>query len=354
MESVIYYIKDAISKVASDIFIGAGRIIAYRIKGLITYIDADKLSMEYSELLIKELYTLANRDYSIVTKTGNDDFSISIVGVTRLRVNTYKQRGSVAAVIRIVSYGVPDYRQLNIPENIISIYKEKHGLVLVTGPAGCGKSTTLACLINAINNSRQSHIITLEDPIEFLYKDNLSLISQREISTDSDSYLKALRACMRQSPDIILLGEMRDYETIKIAMTAAETGHLVISTLHTVSASSTVDRIIDVFPHEQQHQIRTQLSSVLRVVVSQRLMKSKSGGLIPSFEVMYNNSAIKNCIREGKIHQINTVIQTFKHEGMICMDNYIYSLLMKEYICEETALNSATDIEYMKRIIMGI
>jgi twitching motility protein PilT len=233
----------------------------------------------------------------------------------------------------------------------MSVAEETNGLILVTGPAGGGKSTTLACIIDAINKNRNCHIITLEDPIEYLHRDNRSLVSQREISTDTDSYKIALRACLRQVPDIILLGEMRDFETIKTAITAAETGHLVISTLHTVGAANTIDRIIDIFPPEQQQQIRVQLSMVLRMVISQKLLLSVENESVPAFEIMNVNYAISNLIREAKTHQIDNVIKTSSQDGMISMDTYISKLYNKGLITKETTITHALNPEQMHRML---
>jgi len=255
----------------------------------------------------------------------------------------------MAAIIRIVLFSIPDYKELLIPDEVMRIATENNGLVLVTGPAGGGKSTTLACVIDAINKTRNCHIITLEDPIEYLHRDNKSLVSQREISTDTDSYMVALRACMRQVPDIILLGEMRDHETIKTAITAAETGHLVISTLHTVGAANTIDRIVDIFPPAQQQQVRVQLSMVLRMVVSQRLLPNIAGESVPAFEIMHVNNAISNIIREAKTHQIDSVIQTSANDGMIGMDAYIMKLYRNGEITAETALHNASNPEQVQR-----
>jgi len=283
--------------------------------------------------------------------TGDDDFPVTLRGVARFRINTYKQRSTMAAVIRIVQFGLPQYKKLLIPDEVMSIADYNHGLVLVTGPAGSGKTTTLACVIDRINKSRNCHIITIEDPIEYIHPDAMSTVSQRELSTDTDSYMAALRACLRQAPDIILLGEMRDYDTIRTAITAAETGHLIISTLHTVGASNTIDRIIDTFPPTQQQQIRVQLSMVLRMVVSQKLIANIAGESIPAFEIMRVNSAISNLIRESKTHQIDNAIQTGAKEGMIGMDAYIIKLFKDGQITSETAISNAVNPDLVKRQI---
>ena len=223
------------------------------------------------------------------------------------------------------------------------------GMVLVTGPAGSGKSTTLACIIDAINESREAHVITLEDPIEYLHRHKKSVVTQREIATDTSSYVTGLRASLRQAPDVILLGEMRDYETISIAMTAAETGHLILSTLHTIGAANTIDRVIDAFPPAQQQQIRAQLSMVLNAVISQQLVPTVDGGVQPVFEIMFLNNAIRNMIRESKIHQIDGIIATSQEEGMISMDNSLIRLFRQGVISRETAVTYSSNGELMER-----
>jgi len=346
---VLEWLKKAVEEGSSDIFIGAGRSVSFKKNGIIIPQSGGVVSPFDSEVLITDLYKLGRREMTRFLDTGDDDFPVTVPGLARFRVNTFRQRSTMAAIIRIVMFNIPDYKQLLIPDKVMSIAAENNGLVLVTGPAGGGKSTTLACIIDAINRSRNCHIITLEDPIEFLHRDNQSIVNQREISTDTDSYGVALRACLRQVPDIILLGEMRDYETIKTAITAAETGHLVISTLHTVGAANTIDRIIDIFPPEQHHQIRVQLSMVLRMVVSQRLLHNKNGESIPAFEIMFVNNAISNIIREGKTHLIDGVIQTAAQEGMIGMDSFILKLYRNGDITAETALSSASNPDQMQR-----
>jgi twitching motility protein PilT len=348
MQDIQDWLQMAIDERASDIFIGAGRLVSFKIDGVIVQ-KGERVSPEESERLIGSLYVLARRQRVKFEESGDDDFSMSIPRMSRFRVSVYRQRGTVAAVIRVVRFELPDYTELSIPDEVMKIASEKNGIVLVTGPAGSGKTTTLACIIDAINRARNSHVITLEDPIEYLHRDNLSLISQREISLDTESYLTALRACLRQAPDIVLLGEMRDYETIQTAMTAAETGHLIISTLHTVGAVNTIDRIVDVFPPGQQQQIRVQIAMLLRTVVTQRLMPNKSGVLIPAFEIMHVNSAIRNLIRESKTHQIDNVIQTSAHEGMVGMDSYIQMLYQKGEIASDTAVAHAAHPEQMAK-----
>jgi len=350
-EIVLDWLKLAAADGVSDIFIGAGRQVTFKKNGILISQEGEMLRPHNAEELITSLYELAYRPMAKFLETGDDDFPITVPGVARFRVNTFRQRSTMAAVIRVVLFNIPDYKDLRIPEEVMSLASELNGLALVTGPAGSGKSTTLACIIDAINKTRNSHIITLEDPIEYLHKDNQSLVSQREISTDTNSYMDALRASLRQAPDIILLGEMRDHETIKTAITAAETGHLVISTLHTIGAANTVDRVIDIFPPAQQQQVRVQLSMSLRMVVTQRLVTSVSGESIPAFEIMRVNNAISNIIREGKTQQIDGVIQTSAQEGMIGMDAYIMRLLQNGEITKETALKNASNHDQMQRKI---
>ena len=270
-------------------------------------------------------------------------------GLARFRVNAYRQRGSLAAVVRMVAFDIPDYRTLHIPEAVMDLADLAHGMVLVTGTAGSGKSTTQACIIDRINRTREAHIITLEDPIEYLHRDRRSIVSQREIAIDTTDYLSALRSCLRQAPDVILLGEMRDHETIRTAMTAAETGHLLIATLHTNGAVNTIDRIIDSFPSTQQSQIRVQLSMVLHTVVSQRLLPDVEGGLVPAYEIMHMNAAIRSMIRDCKNHQIDNVIAAGGGEGMKAMDQSILELYQAGIITRETALDYADHPEQMLR-----
>ncbi len=345
-------LKKAVENKASDIFIVAGGYLSYKVAGEIHPIDnSAKLSPADTVKYIEEIYSYARRPKDNFLKEGDDDFSFAIEQLARFRVNTYFQRGSQAAVIRVVAFSIPDYREMGIPESIIDLSQLLHGMIIISGTAGSGKSTTQACIIDAINSQREAHIVTLEDPIEYLHKNKNSLISQREIAIDTDNYLTGLRACLRQAPDVILLGEMRDAETIRTAMTAAETGHLVIATLHTKGAVNTIDRIVDSFPADQQDQIKIQLSLVLDSIVSQQLLPRKGGGMIPAVEIMKTVPAISNMIRDSKNYQIDNVIQTSGNLGMISMDQSIVSLYQKGEITKETALMFATNPEQVKRKI---
>ena len=334
---------------ASDIFIVAGLPLSYKVNGIL-HSEGERLMPKDTELLIRSIYELdGNRSMNHFLETGDDDFSFAVPGLSRYRVSTYKQRGSLAAVIRVIAFELPNPEILGIPSVVLSLTSLTKGLVLVTGPAGSGKSTTLACLVDRINSSRQNHIITLEDPLEFLHRHKKSIVSQREISTDTDNYLTALRAALRQSPDVILLGEMRDHETIQTVMTAAETGHLVLSSLHTVGAANTISRILDVFEPSQQHQIAVQLSMVLRAVVSQQLVPSINGEMIPAFEIMIMTPAISNMIRDNKIHQIEGIIYTSAKEDMISMDNSLLQLYKENKISRETVLQYCTNAEMIRK-----
>lgn len=338
---------------ASDVFIIAGAGVSYRKNGNITVETGDsdeRMKPADTERMLREIYHLAGeRDMTKLEEKGDDDFSFAVPGLSRFRVSAYRQRGTYSAVIRVVAFDLPDPASLGIPDSIIRTGEQAHGMVLVTGPAGSGKSTTLACIIKAINESRSAHIITLEDPIEFLHRHMRSIVSQREINVDTESYVTALRAALRQSPDVILLGEMRDYETISVAMTAAETGHLIFSTLHTIGASNTINRIIDVFPANQQRQIAVQLSTVLTTVISQQLVPTVDGGRVPAFEIMTVTPAIRNMIRDNKVYQIDGIIYGSSADDMISMDNSLLSLYHQGKITKETALSYATNADMLAR-----
>ena len=349
MRELLDYLEQAVAEQASDLFIVAGGPVSEKVEGHLRPISGEKVFPAETERLIMGLYDMADRSMDAYRATGDDDFSFAVPGLARFRVNAYRQRGSLAAVVRLVAFDIPDYRALRIPEQVMDLADLAHGMVLVTGTAGSGKSTTQACIIDRINRTREAHIITLEDPIEYLHRDRRSIVSQREIAIDTTDYLSALRACLRQAPDVILLGEMRDHETIRTAMTAAETGHLLIATLHTNGAVNTIDRIIDAFPSTQQSQIRVQLSMVLRTVVSQRLLPDVDGGLVPAYEIMHMNAAIRSMIRDCKNHQIDNVIAAGGGEGMKAMDQSILELYQAGIITRETAMDYADHPEQMLR-----
>lgn len=341
-------LKKAVDEQVSDVFIVAGRPVSFRKNGLIHKIDDDRLLPQHTDALLHEIYTLAeNRDFSRLAAEGDDDFSFALPGVSRFRVSAYKQRGSYSAVIRVITFTLPDPAELGIPESVLHLCHANSGMVLVTGTAGSGKSTTLACMIDRINHTRDAHIITLEDPLEYLHRHDHCIVSQREINVDTENYVTALRAALRQSPDVILLGEMRDYETIEVSMTAAETGHLLLSTLHTLGAANTIDRIIDVFPASQQHQIAIQLSTTLHAVVSQQLVPTVDNHMVPAFEIMTVTPAIRNMIRENKIPQIEGLLYASARPDMVSMDNSLLNLYHAGRITRDTALTYATNPEML-------
>ncbi len=341
-------LQQAVSDNVSDIFIVAGLPISFRKNGVIHKYNEDRLLPADTELLLKQIYELAgNREIESFEENGDDDFSFAIPGISRFRVCAYRQRSTLSAVIRIITFNLPDPADLGIPDYIIQLGSAENGMALVTGPAGSGKSTTLACIIDHINKNRESHIITLEDPLEYLHRHNKSIVSQREINVDTENYVTALRAALRQSPDVILLGEMRDYETINVAMTAAETGHLLLSTLHTIGAANTIDRIIDVLPANQQRQIAIQLSTVLNAVVSQQLVPTVDGRMVPAFEIMTVTPAIRNMIRDNKVHQIDGIIYSSAKDDMISMDSSLLKLYKSGIIDRDTALTHATNPEML-------
>ncbi|MEG1474802.1 MAG: PilT/PilU family type 4a pilus ATPase [Longicatena sp.] len=345
-------LQQAIALNASDIFIIAGHACAFKVNGKIISTSEDKLMPADSAYLIKEIYGYALQNkYETFLEKKDDDFSFSIPNVGRFRCNVYFQRNSQAAVLRVVKFDLPDPVELQIPKVITDLYKIKKGMILISGPAGCGKSTTLACIIDKINQNRSVHIITIEDPIEFLHSHKNSIVSQREVFHDTQDYLNALRSALREAPEVILVGEMRDLETINISVTAAETGHLILSTLHTMGAANTVDRMIDVFPPSQQQQIREQLSMTLNAVISEQLVPSIDGKIIPVFEVMIVNPAIRSQIREGKIHQLENSIIAGKEMGMISNDESLFELFKADRISQETTLMYASNPERMAKKI---
>lgn len=333
---------------ASDIHLTSGRAPSYRVDGVLAPIMGERLTPQMLEDILLPLIDKRHREE--LEETGQTDFAYAISGVGRFRVNVFKQRGTLAAVMRSLPFNIPEPEDLGIPREVVEMTSRKRGLVLVTGPTGSGKSTTLASLIHVINRTYPYHIITLEDPIEYLHRHDKSVVNQREIGSDSADYAQALRAALREDPDVILVGEMRDLETISTAITAAETGHLVFSTLHTIGADKTIDRIIDVFPPNQQQQVRIQLASVLECIVSQQLLKKADGsGRVAALEVLFANNAVRNLIRESKTYQIPSVMQTNKRAGMQTMDDALYDLFMRKVIDADTAVTYAQEPVSMNR-----
>ena len=333
----------------SDIYILPGTPVKAKVRGQMEQLEEERCSVQDCADLLNEIYALAGgRSMKRLEEVGDDDFSFSLAAVGRFRCSAYRQRG-YGAVLRAVPFSIPDAEKLHIPKAVMDLFTLKRGMVLVTGPAGSGKSTTLACLIDRINRERTGHIITIEDPIEYLHGHKGCLVSQREINTDTLSFSHALRAALRQAPDVILLGEMRDFETISTAMTASETGHLLLSTLHTVGAAKTIDRIVDVFPANQQQQVRVQLSMVLQAVVSQQLIPCVKGGQVAAFEVMRVDPAIASVIREGKVHQLDNMIYAGSASGMQTMDGDILRLYNEGLITRENALMYSVNPDVLSR-----
>ncbi|MGI5970415.1 MAG: type IV pilus twitching motility protein PilT [Oscillospiraceae bacterium] len=352
MKSFFDLLDEAIRLNASDVHFSAGIPPCCRIDGSIIRMGEDILTPEIINVIVDSV--LDRNQTEVFKEKGEVDLAYSIAGLGRFRVNVFRQRGSAAIAVRVLNLTIPSPKELGIPDCVVNLTSKKRGLVLVTGPTGSGKSTTLASLINVINYRYPYHVITLEDPVEYLHRHNKSIVNQREMGTDSRDYASALRAALREDPDVILVGEMRDLETISTAVTAAETGHLVFSTLHTIGAANTIDRIIDVFPPYQQQQIRTQLADVLEGVISQQLIPKKDGkGRVAALEVMLVNSAIRNNIREAKTFQIASVMQTNRKIGMQTMDDALYDLYSSGRISGEHALQYSQDrIAMGKRILL--
>ena len=348
---LIDLLKKAVSLGGADIFIIPGAPVMVKVNNEVIPLSDTRLDDKGTEPLVRCMYELAHRNFEKLDIEGDDDFSFAIRDVSRFRCNAYRQRGSVAAICRIVNFELPDPSAYHIPPQVMELAKLQSGMVLVTGPAGSGKSTSLACIVDRINTERSAHIITIEDPIEYLHRHKKSLVSQREIPNDARTFSRALRASLREAPDVILLGEMRDAETIQTAITAAETGHLLLSTLHTIGAAKTVDRIIDAFPAEQQNQVRIQLSMVLRAVVSQRLVPAVDGTRQAVFEVMTVNPAIQNLIRDGRSHQIDNAIYSGTDKGMLSMDNELQRLVRAGRITRDTAILYAVNPDTLAKRI---
>ncbi|MBO6138378.1 MAG: type IV pilus twitching motility protein PilT [Lachnospiraceae bacterium] len=350
MQDIKEALRAAMDRGASDVHFSVGRPAMLRIDGKLVPIEEERLMPADTERLI--LPVLNEQNIAELKEKGEIDLALSVEGIGRFRINVFMSRGSYAAALRLLPYNIPSPEDLNLPAAVVETTNKKRGLVLVTGPTGSGKSTTLASLINEINRKYPVHIITLEDPIEYLHRSQTAIVNQREVGLDTQSYADALRAVLRQDPDIVLLGEMRDLDTISTAVTAAETGHLVFSTLHTMGAAATIDRIIDVFPPHQQEQIRIQLSTVLECVVSQQLLPTLGGGRCAAFEVMVPNPAIRNLIREGKTYQITSMIQTSRKAGMMLLDDYLAELYIKNKISRDTAISFAQDYSYIERKLL--
>lgn len=345
-------LQQAIDLKASDLHLVVGVPPTLRIDGELKSIQtAGLLSPEIVADALKQVLTSEQLERLTVNK--EIDFSLAFSDKARFRVNAYTQKGSFAAAFRRIPLEIPSFDSLKLPKIAHSFTNLRQGLILVTGPTGHGKSTTLAAIIDEINRSRSVHIVTIEDPIEFVFKPVRSIISQREMRSDTHSWQVALRSVLREDPDVVLVGEMRDFETISAAMTIAETGHLVFGTLHTNSAAQTVDRIVDVFPEDQQNQVRLQLSSILEAVFSQRLISAIGGGRVVAHELMLGTNAIKTSIREGKTHQIDSIIQTSLEIGMSTLENSLASLVKSGQISLEVAQEWTVRPEELSRLVRG-
>lgn len=345
-----HIIKAAYNNGASDIHVTPGTPPVIRCSGELLRVGEEKMQSEDTEAIAKEIFKIA--DYSKrFEENGEVDFSFAFGDYGRFRANIYKQRGSIAIAIRLIPKEIPELSTLGIPDSVIKLSNKNRGLILVTGPTGAGKSTTLAALVNLINEQRNCHIITLEDPIEYLHRHKTGIVNQREIGIDSHSFASALRSALREDPDVIMIGEMRDQETIATALTAAETGHLVFGTLHTMGAAKTIDRIVDTFSENQQQQVRVQLASVLQSVITQQLIPSNDV-LVPAFEVMMVTHGISNLIREGKTHQIDNLIQTGNRYGMQTMDGTLMGLFKQGRITRDDVMAYCFDPEIMDKMLV--
>jgi twitching motility protein PilT len=345
-------LREAVTCGASDLHITVGIPPVLRISGTLVKMDKPPLSPLDTDELLKSIITAEQRENFL--QLGELDFSYAVVGFSRFRVNAFKQRGTTAIAVRLITEQVPSLDQFGYPEIIKTLARKPRGLILVTGPTGSGKSTTQAAMLDLINNERSCHIITLEDPIEYLHRHKKSIFNQREINFDSKSFSTALRAALREDPDVILVGEMRDPETIATAITAAETGHLVFATLHTNDAAQTIDRIVDGFPPYQQQQVRVQLSLALQGIIAQQLLPRLGGsGRVAALEILVVTPAVRNLIREGKTHQLVSILQTGAKSGMQAMDMSLRDLYRRGLISYEEAQSRAIDPETFIKLVNG-
>lgn len=332
----------------SDLHISVGCAPYFRVNGILLNTGSESMTPEDTENLVKQLAT--EEQIKEINEVGDYDMSYAVSSLGRFRINIFKQRGSYSLAIRSVQMEIPTLKEINMPDVIYEFTKKQRGLIVVTGPTGSGKSTTLASMINIINNERKCHIITLEDPIEYLHKHNKSIVNQREYRSDFVTFASGLRSCLRQDPDVILLGEMRDLETMEIALMAAETGHLVFSTLHTTGSAKTIDRIIDVFPPHQQQQVSIQLANTLEGIISQQLVLNiEETERLAAVEVLVSTPAVRNLIREKKTHQIQNLIQTGAKFGMQTMDGSLLEMYNQKRISRQTLLRSCIDMEYVMK-----
>ena len=344
-------LREGCERGSSDLHLTVGLPPVVRVDGSLAYLSYQPLSPTETQRLVYDILT--NDQVQHFESVRELDFSYGVKGVGRFRVNVYKQRGSVGVALRTIPDRIPTFEQLNLPAILRELSRKHSGLILVTGPTGSGKSTTIACMIDTINSERPVHIMTMEDPIEYLHRHKRGMINQRELNTDTDSFANALRAVLREDPDVIVIGEMRDLETIQAALTMAETGHLVFGTLHTRNAPQTVDRVIDVFPPHQQEQIRVQLSNSLEAVVAQQLLPRIGGGRIATLEIMVATAAVRNLIREGKSHQLYSAIETGAQYGMQTMDKVLADTHRNGKVTLEEAQARSIDRENFQRFLQG-
>ena len=339
-----------LSEGASDIHISEGRIPTLRVDGtLVELVDEGEITRERVGAYVDQLLTPENKE--LLAGNKQVDFGFTYDDAARFRGNIYYQRGSISIALRFIPLNIKNLADLNLPEQLEMFAKRQQGFFLMVGPTGHGKTTTLAALLDIINTTRLDHIITIEDPIEYIHTPKKSMIDQRQVRTDTPNFYTALRGVFRQDVDVIMVGEMRDAQTMSAAVTAAETGHLVYSTLHTNTAAQTVERIIDSFPSEQQNQIRLQLAASLAGIMAQRLLPRISGGLIPAYELLINNTAVANLIREGRTHEIDNVIETSYEQGMISMNRSLVDLVRRGEVSAEVAKNYSFDPQALDRML---
>lgn len=352
MATIQQLLEIVIKRNASDLHLVVGRPPMVRIDGDLEPVGGEEiLTPQDTEAMTFELVTEEQKELYLVNK--EIDFSFALGEIARFRVNAYYQKGYISAALRLIPTKIATVEELNLPKICHDFAKMRQGFILITGPTGHGKSTTIASIIEEINQTRPLHILTIEDPIEYVYSPSRAMVSQRELHLDTHSWEIALRSSLREDPDVVLIGEMRDYETIAAALTIAETGHLVFATLHTNSAAQTVDRIVDVFPENQQDQVRLQLSSTIAGIISQRLLPALGGGRVPATEILLGTPAVRTTVREGKTHQIDSIIQTSGEQGMMTLDTSLYTLIKSGRISLETALEYSLRPSELTRMVHG-
>lgn len=352
-EQFIRLLQRAVQKDASDIHLKTGSPPYLRVDGELAAVNSEPLHREQIDEIVKVM--LSEEQMRYFMKRGEVDLSFTEKGVGRFRVNVFRQRGTISIVMRRIKTKILNFDQLHLPPATVRFAKMQRGLVIITGTTGSGKSTTLASIVDYINDNRRCHVVTIEDPIEYIHSDRQAVINQREITIDTQDFSTALRAVMRQDPDVILIGEMRDVETFMAAISAAETGHLVFSTLHTTNVMQTIDRIIDLFPSNQHDQVRSALSINLRAIMCMRLLPRKDGvGRVPTCEVIFNSPAVRKLIKENRIAQLPAAIQQGREEGMQGFNDSLHDLVKQELITLETALEMSDNPEELQMLLQGI